>query len=249
MSRDLSHAFNYLRIAEVYRDSGRHDQALLGAEKGLQAFGDRPDGRLRELAADEYQRRRRHEDAMRLIWAEFSEHPCPGTYALLERHAKQAGTWAEWRERALAEIRRCIAKSREETNGRARHRWMQTRNDHSQLVEIFLYERDYDTAWREAQKGGCSDALWLRLAAAREEDNPADAAPIYLRLADLAVSATRNGQYEDSVELLARAASVMRRIGRSAAFVSQLDALRVKYRIKRNFIKLVEQKRELLYLS
>jgi len=34
---------------------------------------------------------------------------------------------------------------------------------------------------------------------------------------------------------------------RSAEFVSNLEALRVKYKIKRNFTKLVEQKRKSLY--
>jgi hypothetical protein len=36
---------------------------------------------------------------------------------------------------------------------------------------------------------------------------------------------------------------------RSAEFVRTLEALRVKYKIKRNFIKLIEQKRKSLYLG
>ena len=46
-----------------------------------------------------------------------------------------------------------------------------------------------------------------------------------------------------------KAAAVMKRMGRSEEFVRQLEALRVKCKIKRNFIKLVEQKRKSLYLS
>jgi uncharacterized Zn finger protein len=249
MSRDLSHAYSYLRIAEVYREAGQHDKALMWAEKGLKAFSERTDGRLREFAAEEYHRRRRHEDAMKLIWAEFSERPYLGTYRTLERHAKKSGNWPEWRERALAEIRRRIAKAREESRGQASHRWMRPNDDHSQLVEIYLHERDIEAAWREAQAGGCSDGLWLQLAAAREKEHPADAAPIYLKQAEAAVSATRNGRYDDPVALLVKTAAVMKRMGQSAEFVRQLEALRVKYKIKRNFIKLVEQKRKLLYLA
>jgi len=40
----------------------------------------------------------------------------------------------------------------------------------------------------------------------------------------------------------------MKRLDRSAEFVHHLEALRTKYKIKRNFIKLVEQKRKSLYL-
>ena len=46
-----------------------------------------------------------------------------------------------------------------------------------------------------------------------------------------------------------KAAVVMKRLNRSAEFVRQLEALRTKYKIKRNFIKLVEQKRKSLYLG
>jgi len=249
MSRDLSHAYNYLRIASVYREARRRDQALLWAEKGLAAFPERTDGRLREFAAEEYHRRRRHDDAMTLMWAEFMERSCLETYRTLERHAKKVGNWPEWRERALAEIRRCIAKAKDESGGPTRHPWMRPNADHSQLVEIFLSERDNEAAWREAQAGGCSDGLWLQLATAREKEHPEDVAPIYLRQAEVAVSATRNGRYEDSVELLVKAAAVMKRTERSAEFVRNLEALRAKYKIKRNFIKLLEQKQESLYLS
>lgn len=39
-----------------------------------------------------------------------------------------------------------------------------------------------------------------------------------------------------------------KRMDRSSDFVRHLEALRVKYKIKRNFMKVVEQKRKSLYL-
>ncbi len=249
MSRDLSSAYSYLKIAEVYREAGQHDGALLWAEKGLKAFPERTDARLREFAAEEYHRRRRHDDAMKLMWAEFAERPFLETYKTLEKHAKKAGAWPEWRERALAEIRVRIAKAKEQARGQSRPRWLQADDNHSVLVEIFLYEGKAEDAWREAGVGGCSDSLWLRLAANREKEYPEDAAPIYLRYAEAGVAATSNGRYEEPVNLLAKAAAVMKRLDRSAEFVRHLEALRTKYKIKRNFIKLVEQKRKSLYFT
>ena len=249
LSRDLSSAYSYLRIAEAYRDAGQNDRALHWAEQGLQAFPDRTDERLREFAAEEYHRCRRHDEAMKLMWAGFSERPFLETYKTLERHATKAGAWPEWRERALAEIRSRIAAAREKARGQARPRWPQTEDDNSPLVEIFLFEQDPEAAWREAQSGGCSNRRWLQLAAAREKEHPADAAPIYLRQAEASVAATSNGRYEDSVALLIKAAAVMRRMDRSPDFIRQLETLRAKYKIKRNFIKLIEQKCKSLYLS
>jgi hypothetical protein len=177
MSRDLSSACGYLKIAEVYRETRQHDHALLWAEKGLKAFPDHTDARLREFGAEEYHRRRRHDDAMKLMWAEFSERPFLETYKTLERHAKKVAAWPEWRERALTEIRSRIAKAKEKARGQTRPRWAQTDDDNSPLVEIFLFEGDPESAWREAQTGGCSDSLWLRLAAAREKEHPGTPRP------------------------------------------------------------------------
>ncbi len=117
------------------------------------------------------------------------------------------------------------------------------------MVEIFLYERDPEAAWCEAQQGGCSRGLWLQLADARAQDCPADAAPIYLRQAEAHVASRSNGYYEDAVDLLVKAAAAMKRMNRSEEFVGNLEALRVKYKIKRNFIKLLVQREKSLYLS
>ena len=247
MSRNLSHAYNYLRIAEIYHENGQHDKALEWAEQGLKAFPERTDRRLREFAAEEYHRRRRHDDAMNLMWAAYVGHPGLERYRTLEQHANKAGNWKEWRERALLEIRNRIESAGRENRKQNRLRWMQLDDDHSPLVEIFLYEHEVEAAWREAQLGGCSAALWLRLAEEREGDHPEDAVPIYLQQAEVSVTTTRNSHYDDAVDLLVKAAALMNRMGRSAEFVSQLESLRLKYKRKRNFIKLLEQRRQSLY--
>ena len=60
------------RLQRLYRQAGQHDLALDWAERGLKAFPERPDSRLREFLATEYHRRKRHDDAMALVWAEFT---------------------------------------------------------------------------------------------------------------------------------------------------------------------------------
>ena len=249
MSRDLSHAYNYLKIAEVCRDAKQHDMALEWAEKGLAAFPERTDGRLREFAANQYHRRRRHDEAMKLIWAEYAEQPGLERYRSLQRHAKKAGNWTDWRERALAEIRRRIEAAPQERYNPVRPPWMPSANDHSLLVEIFLHERDVEAAWREAQAGGCSHTLWLRLAAARERDHPEDVVPIYFKQAEVEVRTARKSVYDHAVVLLEKAATLMKRIGRSQEFVEQMEALRQKYKIKRNFVKRLDQRSKWLYLQ
>jgi hypothetical protein len=263
MKRHLSSAYDYWKITEVYREAGQLDNALLWAEKGIKAFPQRTDPRLREFAAEEYHRRERHDDAMKLIWTAFAEAPYLADYQNLERHARQARGWPEWRDRALAEIRRRLkdakdakdasdaqdAKDRNKGRGRPQPRWPQAAVDHSVLVEIYLHEGDAGQAWIEAQAGGCQDHLWIQLAAEREKDRPEDAAPIYWKQAEGELARGATGSYEQPVGLLVKAAAAMQRIGRSPEFVRNLEALRAKYKIRRNFIKLIEQNRKSLYLA
>ena len=231
MSRDLSVAWRFVEIATIYRDAGDSANALLWAERGLAAFPQRTDYRLRSFLVQQYHACGRHQDAMNLAWAEFADHLSLEKWKLLEANAEIAHTWPEWRERALAFIR---------------NRQLQAKVDHSLLVEIFLHEGHHQDAWHEANTGGCYDSLWLRLAALRAADYPAEAAAIYLRQATLFLAQISDGRYEETVTLLCKTASLMRRLGRSDDFAEQLAALRAQYKAKRNFTRLLDEKRAAL---
>jgi len=69
--RDLSHAYSFLQIAEIYREAGQHDKALDWTEQGMKSFP-QADSRLVEFLAVEYHRRSRHDDAVTLIWNQLS---------------------------------------------------------------------------------------------------------------------------------------------------------------------------------
>lgn len=182
---------------------------------------------------------------MKLIWAVFSGRPCFDTYCKLQDYATGAGHWPEWRERALAAIRGRIAKGKEEAR-KTHYPALIPDHDHSTLVQIFLYEGDAEAAWKEATEGGCSSTLRLRLAAGREEEHPQDAVAVYVWQAD---ELAFRSQYRESVDLLVKTAALMKRMGRSAGFVKLLQELLLKHKARRNFMKLIEQNQEALYLS
>ncbi|NLH50763.1 MAG: hypothetical protein GX444_19485 [Myxococcales bacterium] len=57
-SRDLSHAYGYLQIAEIYKEAKQYGKAFEWAMKGVKAFPQRTDSRLREFLANEHHRRK-----------------------------------------------------------------------------------------------------------------------------------------------------------------------------------------------
>jgi uncharacterized Zn finger protein len=239
--RDLSHPYSYLQIAEIYREAGMPDDALKWAEQGWKTFSTKRDWRLGEFLADEYHRRGRHDEALQFIWEQFKESPRLENYQKLQTHARKTGrsSWPQWRERALAYIRDSIAVRKKQKPGQKTY-WHWQDTDHSELVRVFLWEKRYEEAWHEALAGGCTNDLWMKLAALREQEHPQDALSIYReRIAPL-VEMTNNDAYEQAVELLHRISKLMDRLERGTEFDDYLIALRVEFKRKRNFIKRLE---------
>ena len=235
-SKDLSRPEAYLRIAEIYHEAGDTDKALEWAEEGMWVFPDEKHSGLRVFVAEQYHERDRHEEAMELAWEQFTESSNLGGYRRLKTHADRAGGWETWREKALAFVREDVAKRKEES----RRSYLSLPVDHSELVRIFLWEGEVEAAWREAKEGGCSNELWLELAAGREEDHPEDSLSVYEARIEPLIERTNNKAYQEAYELLLKVCSLMRRLGREQEFDEYLELLRMEYKRKRNFMKLLD---------
>jgi uncharacterized Zn finger protein len=241
-SRDLSLPHDFLEIANLYQEAGDSDRALDWAERGWQEFtGGRRDEGLRAFIADAYQGRGRRDEAMALIWEAFVEYPSLETYRQLQRHGRRAKQWSDWRDKALALIRMRIADKKTEPPDRSI--WTRIRpQDHSLLVEVFLYEGDVEAAWREAQAGGCSEGLWLKLAKRREKTHPEDAVGIYKAHVTRLLRNTGQRVYEEAVGTLEKIMAILARSEKDAAFHSFVSEIRATQRRKRNLIKMLDGK-------
>jgi hypothetical protein len=236
-SKDLSNSFAYLEIAQIYKQQGDDEKALEWAEEGAWVFpgGGHPD--LRRFLADEYHDRGRHEEAMDLIWKEFAGRLRLDGYQELKAHADRAGAWEIWRSKALDSVRKDIAREKKELP----QSYLSFPADHSKLVEILLWEGNVEDAWREAKEGGCSDWLWLDLATRREGDHPEDSISVYQERIEPLVNQTNNKAYRRAYELLLKVRTLMGRLDRQAEFDEYVELLRLEYKRKRNFMKLLDQ--------
>jgi uncharacterized Zn finger protein len=111
------------------------------------------------------------------------------------------------------------------------------------LVEIFLWEGEEELAWQEAQVEGCSRSLWLKLAELRQQDHPADAVPIYTQAIELLIQETHNAAYADAIDLLGKVHHLMMRLKQMTEFHAHVDRLRQTYKVKRNFITLLNRQK------
>ena len=133
-ARDLSSAYHFVEIAELYQAAGRRDDALAWAERGVAAYPDRTDVRLLEVLAEEYERLGRHGEAIELMWRAFMDAPGLTGYERLKVHADRADRWKMWRAKALEQLRRTASRPQ---TGRWRNGpdWSAGR---SELVKVFL---------------------------------------------------------------------------------------------------------------
>ena len=236
-ARDLSSGYSYLTIAEILGKAGQDDKALDWAERGLKAFPDRPDNRLRDFLAAAYLKRKRNDEALQLTWVQFEERPGLEYYKKLHGVAKHLGIWPGQRSRALALVSDISAREAVKTN-----RWKPKPSvpDHSLRVEIALWEKDLDAAWAAAQQGVCDRNLLIALAEKLEPARPNDAIMLYRRVVPPIVEQTNNAAYEEAIKLVRKVGKLMGAQKRTGEFADYLTELRVRFKPKRNFIKLLD---------
>jgi uncharacterized Zn finger protein len=233
--RDLSSGYRFLQIAELCRSHEEHDAALEWAERGVEAFPDAPDPRLRSFLIDEYRRRERTAEALEQSLAAFTARPTLETYRELSTDATALGEWTKRREWALA----VLGTPEPDSAAIARHPSLRGRG-RSELVRVFLWEGDVDSAWRTACEGGCSRDLWMELADRRRSEHPQDALGVYRRHVDDVIAGKNNRAYEEAVQLINETMrALFAECGRSGEFDAYVAEVRTTHKPKRNLMKLM----------
>lgn len=237
-SQNLSSAYAYLDIAQVWADAGQSDKALEWAERGLKAFAEHPDNRLRDFLVAIYLEAGRDDEAVQLAWIQFDERPSLDNYRKLHDVGNPLGRWPEQRERALARMAATAPAGRNQTiDGRFGTRGP----DHSLRLQIALWEKDLATAWDVAHRGPCDRRLLIVLAGELQAQRPDDAISLYQQVVPVIVDQTNNAAYAEAIKLIRTIGDLMKANTQVAPFGDYLAQLRARFKLKRNFIKLLEK--------
>jgi uncharacterized Zn finger protein len=237
-ARNLSVPYAYLQIAEAYRKHGQREQAMHWAEQGLAAFAEKSDYALIEFLIEEYRYHTLPDKALALAWKRYEGRPEPQYYKALHTNCAK-GEWSALREQALSWLRDSI---KYEFGLGKQLAWRRTAEpEQTRLVEILLWEKKIDEAWAEANAGVCEESIWLKLAEKRAAQHPEDAIKVYKWLINKRVPLTNNRAYADAAELVKKIKPIITQSRGKNAFDDYLAELRVTYKEKRNFIKLLEK--------
>jgi tetratricopeptide (TPR) repeat protein len=212
LARDLSSSYQFCRIADTLEQAGREREALVWLERGIAAFPPVGDVQLRSRAIRAYRRDGQGADAVELASRAFDAEPSARTYAEL-REATDG-----FRERGLRET--ALARLRDLTDVGGR----------SQAVRAQLDDGNLEGAWRDAEEGGCTPALWRTLADARRAENPEDALGVYRRLLEQALEHSHVSAYQEAIDLLRGIQTSLELAGRAPEFQADLDRVRTEQR-------------------
>jgi len=235
IAKDLSQPSRYLQIAQLYQDHGKPEEAIAWAEKGLKAFANSYiHWGLSDFLVSAYEEKGYFDDAVQLVWEEFQQQPSLHAYQKLQRQALKAKAWSTWRQKVFDSVH-SGSEPKHKTQPYPRF----PLGGYSLLVEILLSEGDAEQAWKEAQAGGCSDSLWLKLAATREDEHPEDAVSIYQPTVEKLIGQTNNDAYAEAVRRIVKIQNLMHRLDRQSEFEEWRSHLINTYKRKRNFVKLM----------
>lgn len=222
-SRDLSSYWEYMQIAKLYDEAGRHDDALAWCERGLQALPQGAKRVLQEHVAEKYEALGRYEEATELMWGAFCERPEAHQYEKLCWLASKGVNCDQWRQRALDMMRLLVADKKV---------------SNAELVRILLNDGDVEAAWNQARLGGCPRDLMSDVAMARAESYPEEAVGLIWNQVQEDLAKT---DYDRAVLTLLNLGDVMKCLGRGHEFALQLEALKEKYKSKWRFINLLDE--------
>lgn len=237
-SRDLSSAHHYLQIAEIYHQSGRDDLALEWGKRGLQAFPERPDNRLRDFLAGLFLARGSNQDALELIWVQMETQPNLEHYRKLAEWSMQLDIWPLQRQRALQRVNAVI-----EQEARMVNRWkpQPVLPDQSLLVEIALWESDLPEAFRLSLEGQVRHEVLVALAAKLESTQLAQAIMVYRRILDDILLEGGDWGYLDVARLLQKYADLMTQMQHFDLLQEFLNGVRERFVVDHQLQEILSQ--------
>lgn len=249
MARDLSSSYQYLQIAEMLTERGREEDALGWAERGLAAKAQMPahlgnDDRVDDFVLERYLAAGRIDDVVRVLWELFEAAADFRSFARLQHWAKRADRWEAEQGRALSLLRERSAERASEAAsaaGRAEVRWrtVATPPPYQDLISALLLDGAADEAWTVAGEHGCTQHLWLQLAAAIEADRPLDAVRVHQREIEDLIDRRQTRTYESAAERVGHVRELYLAARDPVGFDSYVADLQRRHKPKVKFLKIL----------
>lgn len=238
-ARDLSQVHAYSDIAEILFNARRKDEAIGWAERGYKAF---PSGRkhsLVEFLIKAYHNVKRHDDAKKLAWKEFSATPSLNSYQTLKQSASKNKNWPTCQKKARALLDKLVQQESSNKAKSSRYTFM-PRSSLGVLLEILLWEKQIDQAVTQMKTHGCPQYLTMKMAQACEKSHKLEAINLYKHEIQHLINLRNNDSYAEAAKLVEKVGKLYKQLKQKAEFEDYVNELRVTHKAKRNFMKCLD---------
>jgi len=227
---ELHSPHDHLEIAQLLADTGRTDEAIDWARRGLERYAHRwhQTPKLRDWLAELLERHGQRDEVTALYWDGFVRHPTLGTYRQLVDHATPPSHASA---EAIAHVQDRVGTPL----GGAGHRYPA-----DPLIEILDHEGRHEEAWTLYREHGCDHDLAMRLAKRRETEHPMDAITIYERDVERNIERKNKTGYRAAVRQLSTIRELAGRAGRPEVATRIIERIRTEHRQKRNLMSLLD---------
>lgn len=238
-AKNLSSPSCFLTLARMFRDQGCKDEALRWAEQGIAAFPHERHDDLMSLAIELQLALGQYVEVERLAWQRFERTPgCEPFFKLLEV-AAHIDCEAVLRQRALDLLWQNVADE-ESSDGVARRSWWE-KPRRSDIVSIFLREGNAVAMWDAFCGGKVDVGLWERVADVRAQTNHEEAIALYKRLLPHRVDGgSRSSDYGEAFAIVEKIRVLRVAHKQLGMFGDELAEVRLEWKRKRNFMKLLD---------
>ena len=220
---DLKNPYQFIRVAEAMGELALDDEVLAWSKRGIAQTSGWQISQLYDLACGVHAKREQPLEVLALRRAQHERMPSSSTYRALRTAAEALGAWPVEQDAARATLQRADLRG---------------------FVDALLADGATDAAWNAAV-AGAQDAfgsdLWLRLAEAREPDHPADAVPVYQRLADETLERADRRAYRSAAWILQRAQAAAQAAATPDEFTEYLARLREQHRRRPTLIAILDK--------
>jgi len=199
-----------LNACKKFAEIGFIDEALAFALEGL---SDCKDNRLKEWLAEIYEKQKEYSKSLDLYLQIWEERPGLKRYKNIKRLAGILSNWSDLKKELI--------------------QGLEEKTDFDLLAEIFLFEKDWNTAWNYADKIQRSwmsySDIKLKLAEAFDKDCPDRAIKVYLDYAERLINRRGRGNYAEAASYLKKILNVYSRIGDRKTGRKIIADIRIKY--------------------
>jgi len=238
-AKNLSSPSCFITLAGLFREQGRKDEALRWVEQGIAAFPNERNDDLLSLAIELQLALGQHAEVERLAWQRFEQAPGCGPFFKLMEVAGLIERETALRKRALDFLWQKVAEEEAADSRVRRSPWDKPRR--GDIVSIFLREGDAGAMWDAFSGGKVDVGLWQSVADMRSKTHHEEAITLYKRLLPHVVEGgSRGSHYGEAFAIVKKIRALRVAHKQLAMFGDELAEIRLEWKRKRNFMKLLD---------